>query len=484
MLFRVVVAVDRASEEKRLRRVLSQPDVLVSSFKPGKRLLEKLSGRNVDLIVVERGALGEAPAGMVTLLKQLPDKPAVAVVSDTEEREQEGELLAAGSEAILYTGVSVRVLREMIAGILERRRSVIEGQFAWTIDLQEPRLADFASSSAAMRRFMQVVDRVVVSDVPLLLLGETGVGKERLARAIHAESSRSAGPFIAVNCGALPETLLESELFGHEEGAFTGASRSRRGWFELAHGGTVFLDEIGDMPVHLQVKLLRILQEHEVQRVGSERTVTVDVRVMAATNRDLESDVAARQFRRDLYYRLSVVALTVPPLRERDEDIPLLVNSYIHHFQSRIGRDVRGIRSDALEALQRYTWPGNVRELMNVIERAMLLCSGEEITLDDLPGSVSETVRSEKEPMGVLTGSDMESAFPEEWLEQPWREVREQVVERLERAYLSGLLARTRGRVGKTAKLAGMRARSLFEKMKRLGLRKEDFRSPGETDDE
>jgi transcriptional regulator with PAS, ATPase and Fis domain len=214
------------------------------------------------------------------------------------------------------------------------------------------------------------------------------VGKERLARAIHAESRRSKGPFVAVNCAALSESLLESEPFGHEEGAFTGATRSHRGCFEIAHKGVIFLDEIGELPNHLQVKLLRALQDREITRVGSEQSFQVDVRMMAATNRDPREEVKTKRLREDLYYRLNVVTLTIPPLRQRSEDIPDIVASYLPWLRPRVGRDVTSIAPEALEALAHYSWPGNVRELINVIERAMLLCEGEQIRLADLPDTI------------------------------------------------------------------------------------------------
>ena len=325
---------------------------------------------------------------------------------------------------------------------------------------------------------MRVVSRVVDGEASLLLLGETGVGKERLARAIHAEGPRAQGPFVTVNCGALPEALLESELFGHEEGAFTGATRSRRGMFELAHGGTLFLDEIGEMPYHLQVKLLRAVQEHEIQPVGSEKATTIDVRVMAATNCDLAQDVDAGEFRRDLYYRLSVVSLTVPPLRERRQDIPELVDSYIDYFSTRIGGEVSGIASDALDALGDYAWPGNVRELINVIERAMLLADDDEIALEDLPAAIGHPHGPPAATFHI--GPDAHTTFtiPEPWLADDLRAVRRRVVHSVERAYLAGLLQATGGRIGDTATRAGIDPRSLYDKMKAHGLRKEDFKPP------
>jgi two-component system response regulator AtoC len=337
-------------------------------------------------------------------------------------------------------------------------------------------LSDFVSKSPAMRTFMNVVYRVVGSDAPLLIQGETGVGKERLARAIHIESLRSAGPFIAVNCGALPESLLESELFGHEEGAFTGATRSRRGCFELAHRGTIFLDEITEMPVHLQVKLLRVLQEYEIQPVGAEKSIKIDVRLMASTNRNLDEEIRLGRFRKDLFYRLSVVSLTVPPLRERREDIPTLVRSHVAFLRPRMGGECT-IAPESMAALTQYAWPGNVRELINVIERAMLLCTTNEITLADLPESI-RGVASAPAYQSPATG-DILALMTEDsksLLKLPWRTARKVFLDRLEREYLWQLLKETKGHIGQTAKLANIRPRSLFDKMQKHGLRKEDFK--------
>jgi DNA-binding NtrC family response regulator len=328
-----------------------------------------------------------------------------------------------------------------------------------------------------MQAFMNVVYRVINSDAPLLIQGETGVGKERLARAIHAESPRSAGPFIAVSCAALPESLLESELFGHTEGAFTGATRSRRGCFELAHRGTIFLDEISEMPVHLQAKLLRVLQEYEIQPVGAEKLIKIDVRSMASTNRNLEEEIRLGRSRKDLYYRLSVVSLTVPPLRERREDIPTLVRSHIAFLRPRIG-GAHAVSPEATAALCRYSWPGNVRELINVVERAMLLCNADEITLADLPESVSGIASaSTSEPPATPDLLTLTTDASKSLLEQPWQTVRRTLLDRLEREYLTQLLKSTKGHIGQTAKCAGMRPRSLFDKMKKHGLHKEDFKT-------
>jgi transcriptional regulator with GAF, ATPase, and Fis domain len=239
--------------------------------------------------------------------------------------------------------------------------------------------------SRPMRALFDRIARVAKTESTILLRGESGTGKELVARAAHRNSSRSDGPFIAVNCAAITESLLESELFGHEKGAFTGAIGQKKGKLELADRGTLFLDEIGELPLALQAKLLRALQEREFDRVGGTRPVRVDFRLIAATNRDLEAGVRAGSFRQDLFYRLNVVSLLLPPLRDRKEDLPLLAEYFIRKHAPRCGRRVRGITPAAVEQLERHDWPGNVRELENAIEQALALGSGEEIQPDDLP---------------------------------------------------------------------------------------------------
>ena len=476
MLIRILLAIDKPKLQKNVHTLLSQKDVIVETIGKKTQLLEHIPRENCDLVIISQSLIPKPVFDTLNVLQQLPDAPGIVVIAPKEDPEERAQFLAAGCDAVLYAGLSAERLRDVFETILSKRSKLQQRSLTTIRTLAQPRLTDFVSTSPAMQIFMRTVNRVVKTDVPLLILGETGVGKERLARAIHAEGPRSAGPFITVNCGALPETLLESELFGHEEGAFTGAVRSRRGWFELAHRGTIFLDEIGELANHLQVKLLRVLQEHEIQRIGSEKSFKVDVRVMAATNRDIEEEIESGYFRKDLYYRLSVMTLTIPPLQDRIEDIPVLVESYINYLRPRIGCEVFGITDEAQEALQHYSWPGNVRELINIIERAMLLCNDTEIALEDLPSNISGKSETATMPgASPLSPVDL-GALREEWLQQPLQEVRKEVLEKFERAYLTGLLRLTNGRIGETAKRAGIQSRSLFDKMQRLGLRKEDFK--------
>ncbi len=359
MSVRVLVVVEPARQRRRIYSLLSGSEHVLAETAEKKLRWESLSRHEFDLIIISHSLLPGSYANWIASIRVLPDHPEVVILWDREDPQERASLIKAGFMAVLYQRLANDDLRETLAALMERRRR--EDLSLLKTGRSEPRssLQDFISHSLVMQQFMQVVRRIVDSETSLLILGETGVGKERLARAIHQESPRSSGPFLAVNCSALPETLLESELFGHEQGAFTGATRARRGYFEIAQGGTIFLDEIGEVPIHLQVKLLRVLEDHRIQRLGGEKTTLVDVRVMAATNRNLEDDVKAKRFRSDLYYRLAVVSLEVPPLRDRAEDIPVLVESYLAHFSCILGKPIRGIQAEAMDILVRYSWSGN-----------------------------------------------------------------------------------------------------------------------------
>jgi DNA-binding NtrC family response regulator len=477
MLIRITLAIRDSVLRERLCEQLARPDILLEIPHPRKGLWDRIAQEPADVVIISQSLLPDLLKDAMAELQSHPDLPSTVVLSQSEDPGEHAGLLAAGCDAVLFAGLAVERVRAVIDAMLEKRRRLAQKSFFATQPLAEPRLADFVSESPGMAVFMNVVPRVVRSDAALLVEGETGVGKERLACAIHTEGMRSAGRFVALNCGALPESLLESELFGHVQGAFTGATAARRGWFEIAHRGTLFLDEIGEVPVHLQVKLLRVLQEHEIQPIGSEKSFGVDVRVIAASNQPLETEVEAGRFRRDLYHRLSVVTVTVPPLRERREDIPGLVERQIPYLAKETGRRVTGISAQAMEALCRYAWPGNVRELNNVLERAMLLCDNVEISLADLPESIKGAAGASTDT-DLVPDSTQRIMLPAHWLTKPLSELREVFIADLERQYIAGLLRATHGRIAETAGRAGINARSLYEKMKKLGLRKEDFRGP------
>jgi two-component system response regulator AtoC len=304
-----------------------------------------------------------------------------------------------------------------------------------------------------MIEVLEVMERAAGFKATVLLTGESGTGKEVLARAIHAQSPRRSEAFVAVNCAAIPEALLESELFGHTKGAFTGADRARRGLFLEADGGTLFLDEVGELPTALQAKLLRVLQEEEIRPLGESKSRRVDVRVLAATARNLEEEVAASRFREDLFYRLDVVRLAVPPLRERPKDIPLLVDHFLARFRETLGKPVRAVSDEALEKLVAYRWPGNVRELENVIERAIILASSDRIGLSELPQNVVVPP-----PGAAVPGRSTEFS-----LRRARRLVELEVIQRALRA--------TGGNRTHAARLLEISHRALLYKLKEHGIR-------------
>jgi transcriptional regulator with PAS, ATPase and Fis domain len=336
-----------------------------------------------------------------------------------------------------------------------------------------PPISGIIGSSPAMQEVYRLTRRVARSNASVLLLGETGTGKELIATAIHRLSNRSAGPFVRVNCGALSESLLESELFGHVRGAFTGAVNNRTGRFEAAHTGTIFLDEINSTTEHLQVKLLRVLQEREFERVGDTHTIRVDTRVIAASNRDLMDEVEGERFREDLYWRLNVVPINIPPLRERREDVSELVAHFLNYYSEVNDRFVVHIQREALEALRNYHWPGNVRELQNYVERAVVMAEGDELTADLLP----DVVRGLKRPRsGRIRGADMESlvfeliqqglsgAGPEE------DRLHSQIVSRVERELIVQVMLTCSNVQTKAAAKLGINRNTLHKKLKEYNL--------------
>jgi two-component system response regulator HydG len=324
----------------------------------------------------------------------------------------------------------------------EYLRGEVEGKYQF---------ADLIGGSEKMQAVFRTVKKVAVTDSTVFIAGESGTGKELVARAIHEHSRRAKGPFIKVNCGALTETLLESELFGHDKGAFTGAIKAKMGRFELADGGTLFLDEIGDVPPAMQVKLLRALQEQEFERVGGEATIKVDTRVISATNKDLESEVAAGRFRQDLYYRLHIIPLELPPLRERRDDIPLLVAHFIEKLGARTNAGIRTISDGALGRLMAYHWPGNVRELENVIEQALVFAEGDEIAVAALPAFLQGP--NEDDRLDV----PKEMSLPE-------------ILDDLERQLILKAYDKAKGVKTETARLLGIKTSALYYKLDKYGI--------------
>ena len=361
-------------------------------------------------------------------------------------------------EVWIKPGTALRV------GQTHMRFEPVEGMVE--IDLsREERFHELVGKSVRMREIFAVLEKVAPSDLTILIRGETGTGKELVARAIHRASRRAQQALVVQDCGSIPKDLIESTLFGHEKGSFTGATDRHRGCFEQADGGTIFLDEIGELDVTLQPKLLRVLENREIKRVGGDKTIPVNVRVVAATNRDLRAMVNEGSFREDLYYRLSVVAVELPPLRDRPEDVPLLVKNFLDDFAARRypGEDRKiTVARDGMSRLQAYPWPGNIRELKNTVERAASLADGPELTVKDLMPT------SQKTPAEVLPGGTAEQ-FVEDGL--PFKEAKQRVLDSFEAAYLKALLDRNGGNVTRSAQAAGLTRYHLRELAKRYGIR-------------
>ncbi|HTN74151.1 MAG TPA: sigma-54 dependent transcriptional regulator [Pirellulaceae bacterium] len=336
-----------------------------------------------------------------------------------------------------------------------------------------PPIPGLIGSSPAMQEVYRLTRKVARSNASVLLLGETGTGKEMIATAIHKLSNRTSGPFVRVNCGALSESLLESELFGHVRGSFTGAVNNRTGRFEAAHTGSIFLDEINSTSLVLQVKLLRVLQEREFERVGDVATISVDTRVIAASNRDLMAEVDAEKFREDLYWRLNVVPIQIPPLRERREDIPELVAHFLNYYSELNDRYVVHIQRDAMEALQKYHWPGNVRELQNYVERAVVMADGDELTTELLPDVVLGRI---KPRMGKARAVDLDTLTYEvvqhglSTAAADEEELHIKIVNRVERELIVQVMAATGGVQTKAAQKLGINRNTLHKKLKEYNL--------------
>jgi len=391
------------------------------------------------------------------LLRDQGNQVPVLMISALDAAKTAVEALRLGAADYLVKGFELDELRQRVANLLKlatleqendslRRQLATEGQFGGMIGRSEE-----------MRRAFEIADRVAPTDSTVLILGESGTGKDLLAEEIHVRSPRSGKPFVAVNCAALPETLIESELFGYERGAFTGAAQQRRGKFEQAHGGTLFLDEIGDMNPVTQAKVLRALENRTIERLGGSQTIPVDVRLISATHRDLPAEIRSGGFREDLFYRLRVVSIELPALRTHKEDIGLLADVFLKMHGGRLGRSAR-LSKEALAALEAYDWPGNVRELRNALERSVVMCRADEVLLNDLPGEVVSGQPLTRRESG--RGEDIGMG------DRDFREAKR----KFEVAWIIKELVSHRWNVSRTAATIGLHRQSLQEKLRELGI--------------
>src|SRR3954447_14221858 len=396
----VLIVDDEPNLRKILSAQLSRDGYDVMTAEDGEQGLGVLKEHHIDLVITD---LKMPKVDGMTLLRDAlrvdPDLPIVMITAhgtvDTAV-----EALKLGAFDYLTKPFDKDEVRQVVAKALKTRALAQEEATTEPANAATSGGARFGiiGKSPGLTDLYAVLERVADTPTTVLITGESGTGKELVARALHDHSSRKDKPFIKVNCAAIPKELIESELFGYERGAFTGAVSSKPGRFELANGGTLFLDEIGEIPVEMQVKLLRALQESEFERVGGIKTIHVDVRLVAATNRDLKKLIAAGGFREDLFYRLNVVSIRLPALRERDTDIPLLVEHFLTKFNGRLKKQVTGVEPEAIDILAAYTWPGNIRELENVMERSVLFCDAQKLRVEDLPGELRGTAGSVQPP--------------------------------------------------------------------------------------
>jgi len=446
---RILVVDDEESILRSLEGVLKDEGHEVALARSGKAALEAVEAEDPDLVLLDIWLPGMDGLETLDVLRtRYPDLP-IIMMSGHGTIETAVRATRLGAYDFIEKPLNLDKVLLCIENALKTSRLAQETRY-WRDEAG--RRYSMVGDSPVMRELREQLRIVAPTRASVLIEGENGTGKELVARAIHGASKRSEGPFVEVNCAAIPEDLIESELFGHEKGAFTGAAARRRGKFDLADGGTLFLDEIGDMTLKTQAKILRVLQEMRFERLGGHRTHEVDVRVIAATNKDLESEIRAGRFREDLYFRLNVVPFSVPPLRDRADDIPALVEHFIRLFCADEKRDPVAVGQGVIQVLQAYSWPGNVRELKNVTERMVILCRGPELTIQDVPPA--------------MRGSPAKDASQTPLPEGGLREARRA----FERKFILRHLEETGWNVAVTAERISLDKSSLYKKMKELGI--------------
>ncbi len=447
---KILIVDDDPGHRSMLETLLGGWEYDISSAGDGAEAVEKVAQGPYDAILMDVRMAGMDGLTALKKIMELNSSIPVVIMTAYGSVDTAVQALKSGAFDYLLKPLDFELLRHTLDQALEHTRLRAEN-----IDLKKALgghdgFASILGKSEAMRQCIALASQVAPSEATVLISGESGTGKELIAHAIHTESPRAHKPFVAVNCAALPETLLESELFGHEKGAFTGAEKARAGRFIAADGGTLFLDEVGEMDLSVQAKLLRVIQDGEVAKLGSDTTTAVDVRLVAATNRDLSADVKEGRFREDLYYRLNVVAVHVPPLRERHGDVPLLAAHFLERYAARNRKAVKGFTPEAMDLMARYSWPGNVRELENAVERAVVLATAEYVDTSQLP---PEVVRA-------ATAADFQPAVGEG---------ENRTLDDMERAAILRTLDECEGNKSETARRLGITRATLHKKLRRYG---------------
>jgi two-component system response regulator AtoC len=461
---KVLVADDKENMLKLFAKILAD-GYLVETAPDGARALALVATRPYDVVVTDIRMPGVDGFELLGAVKARAPATEVVMMTGHATVMDAVRAMKMGAFDYLEKPFDPDAALAVVAHAAEHKRRADAARVA-TPPGEEAAFHNLVGASAPMRDVYRLLDRAAQVDATVLLVGETGTGKELAARAIHYHSARCQRRFVPVNCGALPAELVESELFGHARGAFTGAAAAKAGLFEEAEGGTIFLDEVGELPLTTQVKLNRVLQEREIRRVGDTTPTKVDVRIVAATHRDLREEVKAGRFREDLFYRVNVLTVRLPPLRERPDDVPLLAAHFLEKHARAARRTLRGFAPEALRRLAGHAWPGNVRELENVIERAVAVAGGEVVGVEDLPPELAAPPGLSEAPVSVAPLAAL-----------PYRDAIAEARDRVSRDYLVALMKEFGGNVTRAAERAGMERESLHRLLRRHGLRSDDFKA-------
>ena len=462
---KILVVDDTPFVGEHVKLLLEEDGYDVETLSEPRAALERLRTRQFQLLITDYRMPELSGTDLLAAVRAEGLPCGVILLTAYGDIDLVRSVMKAGADDFLTKPYEPDRLRLVVARTLEQR-ALIDELEALRGDLRrEYRFHDMVSKSPKMRRVFDLIKQVGPLGSTVLIQGETGTGKELVARAVHASDTRRRGPFVALNCAALNESLLESELFGHERGAFTGAEKQKKGRFELADGGTLFLDEIGEISAAMQSKLLRVIQTGRVDRLGGSDSIPVDVRLVVATNKRLDDEVKAGRFRQDLFFRIAVIRVDLPPLRERPEDVPLLAMHFLEGFSKLSTPPVTEIQADAMQAMLQYRWPGNVRELQNAIRAAVAMADGAAIRRDSLPASLAP--RPEGAPGGGDTLID---------IDRPLRELTADLISRVEREYFSRLLARCKGNVARAAKHSELSRRSVTQKLQKYELDRTQFK--------
>ena len=465
MIRQIMIQTKKADLYQEIRSFLTQLGYGVIILSDFDTALEYLYSKYYDLLFLDLADLHlDDPIVYFESVKKVDPFLSVIFISNNNNLGQAVNAIKAGVADYLWNPIDTKILLRSLEKINEEKKFLRKKQWLPMTLTKELTFCGMVGKSTEMRQIFSLIQKVAETDSTVFIAGETGVGKELIARAIHSLSFRKDKPFVPINCGALAESLLEAELFGHEKGAFTGAIKTKPGKFEVAHQGTLFLDEIGDVTGAMQVKLLRALQERKVERVGGNQVIDVDVRIISATNQNIMEKVSKKQFRLDLYYRINVILIQVPPLRERAEDIPPLVQYFMENLNRRMNRVMKGVSPRALGLLMEYHWPGNVRELQNVLERAYI--SSESDVIDRF--SFSQYIGPSPGGFPLIPDPDM-----------PFVEARALLIERFEKNYFTEALRRYHGNVVETAKKTGVNTRTLWRKISEYKLDRAAFKKNG-----